>query len=231
MRWGRLYRSDDLSSLTRSDVAYLSRLDLKLVCDFRSDRERAEKPDRVIAPHTPQTLELAIEVAGTDPGAMRHKIRTGGIAALEAEHTMLAAYRAFVTDHAAEFKAMFRRIVQPENLPALVHCTAGKDRTGFASALVLLALGVPEDTVREDYLHTNVYLEDLRDLVFRWIPLYSLFRTEPGDLLPLLEARPEYLQASFDAMIERYGSVDAYLERALGVGPEQRARLRANLLR
>ena len=125
---------------------------------------------------------------------------------------------------------MLRRLAQPENLPTLVHCTAGKDRTGFASALVLLALGVPEETVMEDYLRTNLHLGSLRRLVL-FVPLYSFFRTESQDILPLIEARPEYLQASLDAIAENYGSVDAYLEAALGVGPELRANLRANLLR
>lgn len=231
VRWGRLYRSDDLSSLTSEDIRYLSSLDLQLICDFRSERERVERPSRPIEPGPPQTLDIPIEVEGTDPGAMRRKIRTGGITALELERTMLDAYRAFVTDHAAEFAAMFRRLEQPGSLPTLVHCTAGKDRTGFASALVLLALGVPRDIVIEDYLRTNVYLESFRRFVLRWIPLYSLFRTDPEDLLPLLEARREYLEAALDVIDENHGSVDAYLAGALGVNAAQLEVLRAKLLR
>ena len=126
---------------------------------------------------------------------------------------------------------MLRRIAREENLPTVLHCTAGKDRTGFASALILLSLGVPEETVFEDYLLTNQYREAFHRKVLRWVPLYPLFRTDPEDLLPLLEARPEYLRVSLDTIDELYGSLDAYLEQALGVTPARRAALRANLLR
>ncbi len=231
VRWGRLYRSNDLSGLTRDDIGYLYRIGLKLVCDFRSDRERRGKPDRAIEPDPPLSLDLPVEAEGVDPGALQQKIRTGGIAALGTEKLMLNAYRSFVSDHSARWAAMLRRLAQRKSLPALVHCTAGKDRTGFAAALVLLSLGVPEETVFEDYLMTNRYRMAFQRFVLRWVPLYSFFRTEPDDLLPLLEARREYLRTSLDAIDELHGSLDAYLADELDVTPEIRAALRANLLR
>jgi protein-tyrosine phosphatase len=231
VRWGRLYRSNDLSGLTRDDLAYLSRIGLKLVCDFRSDRERREKPNRTIEPRPPLSLELPVDAEGVDPGALQEKIRTGGIAALATEKMMRTAYRSFVSDHSARWAVMLRRLARRDALPALVHCTAGKDRTGFAAALVLLVLGVPQETVFEDYLMTNRYRADFQRFVLRWVPLYSFFRTDPDDLLPLLEARREYLQTSFDAIDELHGSLDSYLEEELGVTPRIRATLRAKLLR
>jgi protein-tyrosine phosphatase len=231
VRWGRLYRSNELSGLTRDDLEYLSRIGLKLVCDFRSDRERREKPDRAIEPDPPLSLDLPVDAEGVDPGALQQKIRTGGIAVLGSEKLMLTAYRSFVSDYSARWAVMLRRLAQPESLPALVHCTAGKDRAGFAAALVLLSLGVPEETVFEDYLLTNRYRAAFQRFVLRWVPFYSLFRTEPDDLLPLLEARRAYLQTSLDAIDELHGSLDAYLADEVGVTPEIRAALRANLLR
>jgi protein-tyrosine phosphatase len=126
---------------------------------------------------------------------------------------------------------MFQRLARSENLPTVVHCTAGKDRTGFASALLLLALGVPQETVFEDYLLTNYYRQNFFRFVLRWIPLYSFFRTDPEDLLPLLEARRAYLQISFDEMVERYGSIDGYLEQALGLGAPMRSKLKTQFLK
>ena len=231
VRWGRLYRSNDLSGLTRDDLEYLSRIGLRLVCDFRSDGERRQKPDRVIEPEPPLGLDLPVDLEGVDPGVLREKIRTGGIAALGVEKLMNKAYRSFVSDYSARWAAMLRRLARPDSLPALVHCTSGKDRTGFAAALVLFSLGVPEETVFEDYLMTNHYRAAFQRFVLRWVPLYSFFRTEPDDLLPLLEARREYLQASLDAIDELHGSLEAYLEHELGVTPEIRAALRENLLR
>ncbi len=231
VRWGRLYRGNAPKNLGKQDIAYLSRLGIKLVCDFRSERVRQKNPSTPILPDPPEIVSLPVDPEGVDPGAMQERIRTGGIAALGIEDVMIAAYRSLVTDHSPAWAAMFRRIEDPANLPTLVHCTAGKDRTGFASALVLLALGVPEKTVYEDYLLTNRYREKFHRFVLRWVPFYSLFRTNPEDLVPLLEARREYLEASFATIDELHGSIDAYLEGPLGVTPARRAALRENLLR
>ena len=224
VRWDRLYRTSDLSKLTRSDLDYLSQFDVKLVCDFRSERERIASPDRTIE-DAPKILDLPVDQEGVDPELLRTKIRTGGLVALGVEKTMRDAYRAFVTDYSEEWTAMFQRLVREEYLPTVVHCSAGKDRTGFASALVLFALGVPEETVFEDYLSTNYYQQNFFRFVLRWVPLYSFFRIDPEDLLPLLEARREYLQVALDEMVARYGSIDAYLEQALGLDAEARAKL------
>ncbi len=229
VRWDRLYRTGDLSKLTRSDLKYLSQFDIKLVCDFRSDRERVASPDRTID-EAPEILDLPIDQKGVDPQELRTKIRTGGLVALGVEKMMQDAYRAFVTHYSKEWAAMFQRLVREESLPTVVHCTAGKDRTGYASALVLFALGVSEETIFEDYLSTNYYQQNFFRFVLRWVPLYSFFRTDPADLLPLLEARSEYLQAALDEIAVRYGSVDAYLEQALGLDSEMRAKLEHHFL-
>ncbi len=229
VRWDRVYRTSDLSKLTGSDLAYLAQFDVKLVCDFRSEDERIASPDRAIG-DVPQKLALPIDQEGVDPDELRRKIRTGGMVALGVEQTMRDAYRAFVTDYSEEWSSMFERLERPDNLPTVVHCTAGKDRTGFASALLLLALGVDEEIVFEDYLLTNYYQQNFFRFILRWVPLYSFFRTDPEDLLPLLEARREYLQSSLDEMIAEYGSVDAYLERALGLDADRRAKLEAQFL-
>jgi protein-tyrosine phosphatase len=228
VRWNRLYRANALSKLAPSDTEYLSGLGIKLVCDFRSDRERFLSPNSLIG--RARQVDLPVDQEGVDPEEMRRKIRTGGLVGLGVEATMRNAYRAFVTEYSAVWAAMFWRIARPENIPSVVHCTAGKDRTGFASALVLYALGVPEQTIVEDYLLTNYYMQNLFRFVLRWVPLYSFFRTEPEDLLPLLEARRQYLQTSLDAIKESYGSIDAYLEQALGVDDRMRAQLEQQFL-
>lgn len=230
VRWGRLYRSDDLASLTDADHAYLERIGIKLICDFRSEQERISLPSKEINARGWSTVNLTVQSGGMDPAVLRRKIRTGGVVGLEMERILQTAYRSYVTDYADEWAAMFERIADPDNLPAVLHCTAGKDRTGFASALVLLALGVPREIVYEDYLLTNAYLENFRRFVLRWTPLYSFFRTSTDDLLPLLEARRVYLETSLATIDAVYGSLDAYLERELGVDEKRRAALRANLL-
>jgi protein-tyrosine phosphatase len=230
VRWNRIYRANDLSKLTPEDFEYLSQFNIRLVCDFRSERESEASPSHVIERNSPVRLSLPVDQTGLDPNEVRRRIRTGGMVAFGAEKRMKDAYRAFVTDYSEEWTAMFQRLVRPENLPTVVHCTAGKDRTGFASALVLLTLGVPVETVFEDYLLTNYYQQNFFRFVLRWVPLYSFFRTDPKDLLPLLEARRDYLQTAFDEMVERHGSIEGYLEQALGLKTSLRSRLKAQFL-
>ena len=230
VQWGLLYRSNNLAGLSNDDLRYLTKLRVRLVCDFRSEPERTRDPNRNPAEDPPTTEELAISMEGLDPAGMQERLRTG-ITGDELEQIMIIAYRSFVTHHNDQWASMFERIVQPKNLPTIVHCTAGKDRTGFASAIVLRALGVPEKVVYEDYMATNTYRADYGRWLKRVIPIYSFFRTKGDDLAFLLEARRPYLKASFDAIEEHYGSVDAYLEHGLGVTPEERDQLRQIFLR
>jgi protein-tyrosine phosphatase len=240
VRWNRLYRSNDLSGLSGGDLEYLAAIGIKLICDFRSERERVAAPDREFLPagapqvhpeyDPPQWLNLAVEQTGLDPQGVREQIQSGTLSALAVRRVMRQAYRSFVTDYTDQWAELFHKIAGADNLPTIVHCTAGKDRTGFASALILLALGVPEKTVFEDYMLTNHYRRNFYAFVLRWVSLYSMFRTDPDDLVPLLEARPEYLRESLDAIRENYGSVERYLETALDVTPAMMLEIRKNLL-
>jgi len=228
VRWHRIYRSDDLAGLTRRDLALLRSLGIRGVCDLRSAPERSRDPNRSVAGVS--VHEMGIEVVGVDPVDLRHRIRTGGLDASEIEATMIAAYRSFVTDHADHWARMLELISNPDNLPTVVHCTAGKDRTGFASALVLLLLGVPEQTVLEDYLATNRYQAHTRLWLERLVPIYSFFRTGAADMAPLLDARPAYLRASLEEIEHGWGGVERYAEQRLGFSSTEQARLRSLLV-
>ncbi len=230
VRWGVLFRSNDLSQLSDRDLDHLSAIGVRFVCDLRAEDERQSSPDRDFGRSPAGRLEFPIGQVGLMPDEIQEAIRTGDVAALGVRQMMLSAYRSFPTAHAHVWAQIFDRLEQPDGLPFLFHCTAGKDRTGFAAALVLLALGVPEETVYEDYLATNRYRAEYNTMVLRWVPLYSLFRTEKDDLLPLLDARREYLEASLQEIRYRWGSIDAYLEDELGLTSERRETLRANLL-
>lgn len=230
VRWGILFRSNDLADFTNDDLDYLSEINIRLQCDLRSESERERRPNRALRAPAPEILEYPIHQLSMNPDEIQEAIRTGTIAAIGIRQTMLSVYRSFPTKHRDRWASIFDRLEDPQSLPFLVHCTAGKDRTGFISALLLLALGVPEQIVYEDYMATNTYRASYNNMILRWAPLYSLFRTSKEDLLPLLDARMEYLEASFQEINERWGSVDVYLEEALGLTPERLETLRANLL-
>jgi protein-tyrosine phosphatase len=130
---------------------------------------------------------------------------------------MQDTYRGFVRRSSGRF-AEFFQLLLASNEPTVFHCTAGKDRTGFAAALVLHALGATREEILRDYLLTN---ERLRPSTYVWKGL------DPNVAGVLWGVRPEFLQAAFEAVEQDHGSLDAYLARELGVGEAERARLRA----
>lgn len=228
LRWGVLYRSDNLADLSDDDVAYLERLALERVVDFRSPGERERDPDRL-----PEGLPVTLQPIfgeGLDPGELQEKLLSGEVEAGEAAGWLVEGNRAFVTEFRDVYARFLHDLAEPENLPTLFHCTAGKDRAGFAAALVLLALDVPRETAMRDYLLTNEYSAAKTERMLSLIRLVSLFRTDPADVRPLFEARPSYLEAAFATIDAKHGSTGDYLRDALGVDDSTRAKLRANLL-
>ena len=228
--WGRLYRSGHLGRLTPSDVAAIARLRIRLVCDLRAASERADMTSRLPTGSPPKVVTLPIDFPALEPGLVRRRLLGRDFAPGALAETVLAAYRAYVTDFAAPFGELLAALAEPDHVPALIHCNGGKDRTGFAAALVLLALGVPHTTIVEDYLLTN-HLTRWTTRRRAWLTfLASRLRMRPREMRALLEARAPYLEAAFATMEARYGSVEGYLREALGVSDERRERLRAAFL-
>jgi len=230
VRWGRLYRSGNLADLTPADVATLRGLELRLVCDLQTAAEREGRASRLPEEKPPTFVHVPIYVEAMDPAVLRQQILNAEVSAERLARTVTAANRAYVTDHSDALAAVFRHVADAASLPCLVHCTQGKDRTGFAAALLLLALGVPVETVLEDYQLSNVCNAALTRRTLRRVLFGTFFRVRPSAMRPLLEARPEYLRAALDAIAERWGSVDVYLREALGVTDAMRGRLRDTLL-
>lgn len=231
VKWGVLFRSDKLSELSNDDLEYLKRLKLRRIVDFRSKSERDAEPDRIPLQTPPiQVIENPISPVGMDPAVLKDKILSGDIEDLNLGELFLKANRAFVTDSGREFGVWVRSLADPDNLPSLFHCTAGKDRTGFGAAIVLLALGVPREDVIRDYMLTNIYTKDQIRKKLLQIRIFSLFRTDPEDVRPLLGVERRFIEVAFHAMEAKYGSVDNYLCKELGIDSKVRKALRDALL-
>jgi protein-tyrosine phosphatase len=235
---GRLFRASALGRLTDADVELLRKLDLRTVIDLRHASEIAfAPPDRLPAPppdvvpvpiydpdHPVFTYVSAVLLGedGDEYGALAEEGTPGAMAAI---------YRWFVHGEPAraQFGRVLRTLAGDHQLPALVHCSAGKDRTGWVTALVLTILGTPRDVIEADYLATNAASADVNAAIVR------AMRERRPDLddeavLPVFEARPDYLAAAY-AEIERvYGTVDHYLRDGLGLSDEVLANLRTQLL-
>ncbi len=231
VKWGKLYRTDKLADLSDADLVFFERLGIRSVVDFRSDSERAAEPDRLPRQDPPlRIVEIPLLTDGVDPSAYREKILSGEIEELDPSNMLERGNREFVESFSSKYGPWLRSLAEPENLPMAFHCTAGKDRAGFASAIALLALGVPEETVRLDYMRTNEYTADLIRKRALQILIFSLGRTWPETMYPLLGVEERYIDAAFDEMKERFGSIDAYLREGLGIDDTTRARLQAALL-
>lgn len=216
VRWRQLFRSDHLGALTPQDLATLQPLGLAQVFDFRGKEERAWQPSRL--PGAP-VQSLAIEptvVQRLADYAAGGTIPTGE----DTVHMMNQTYRAFVQHNTPQFTQLFASILQAE-APVVFHCTAGKDRTGLAAALLLHALGVDGEVVMHDYLLTNQ--------LYKVPALYA--SPLPSEVSRVLwGVQPEFLQAAFDAMDADFGGVDGYLEKGLGLDAAQRQKLRGKYL-
>ena len=227
VRWGYLFRSGQLSSLSDADVALLASLDLDLVFDFRRLEEQESDLSRLPSEPGPRVVSLPIipgsnsrffeEAGGQDqgPGAMFD--------------FMLEINRDFADSQAETYGRMFSEILAAEDARFLVHCAAGKDRTGFAAAIVLLALGVPREVVMRDYLLTGRYFIPERELE-RLRHKYQLEHMLADAIRPMLEVHEDYLAMALAYIDEHYESVESYLERALGVGAPELAELRRRYL-
>lgn len=231
VRWGKIYRSDELSGLTDVDVASMAKLGVRWLCDFRSDEERAESPDRLPSESPPEVERLVITDGDWSAVELRRKILAGDIDDLDAVELMKEANRGFATIFRDRYTVMLDRLARGDTLPALIHCTGGKDRAGFGSAVVLLALGVPRETVMDDYLLTNHYTHARIERALLLIRFGSLFRTDPERVRPLLGVHRDFLQAAFDVIDRDFGSDEAFLREGLELSESQRSTLREALLR
>ena len=212
IRWRRLFRSDQLGELTPDDVAVLSGLGLARVCDFRGVRERSASICVL-----PGVAVHALSIEPTVVQGMQALLAAGKTLTPQSTVALMEqTYRDFVLDNTLRFSELFGHLLDDDR-PLVFHCTAGKDRTGFAAALILLALGVPRTVVMQDYLLTNDHYRQ---------PKMGAPGLVSQDVLDVLwRVQPDFLEAALRTVEAGYGSVDRYLESALGIGPTQRRRL------
>lgn len=216
VRWRQIFRSNHLAHLTDDDAAVLRSLGVKSAFDFRGSAERTEALCGIsdITTHS-------LPVEPTVVAALR-AIAAGGtqLSADHAVEVMRDSYRSYVQQNTPRYRTLFSHLLE-DRAPLVIHCTAGKDRTGFACALILHTLGVPDEVISEDYLLTNQY-----------------YRRDPnsGSDLPhhvtqvLGSVQPAFLSAAFEAIDADYGNLETYLRDGIGLGAAERTALAARYL-
>ncbi|HLG85221.1 MAG TPA: tyrosine-protein phosphatase [Bradyrhizobium sp.] len=215
VRWRRMFRSNHLGHLTAADIEIVRGLGVRSAFDFRGNEERGAAACG-IAEITVHSLPIEPTVVA----ALRAALAAGALSASVARDIMCESYRNYVRHNTHSFRTLFGHLVE-DHAPLVIHCTAGKDRTGFACALILHALDVPDEVIADDYLLTNRF-----------------YRRDPASATDLPDdvrdaigtVHASFLAAGFDAVRAEYGDLETYFRDGLNVGERERAELRTRYL-
>ncbi len=221
LKTGLLYRSNQLDRLTDEDYQIVDQLGIRLVVDFRDASERGASITRWQGNEIPHFLPLAMPSTGKLAPIQKQieVMLEANVDVDEMNEVAVELYRVLPFEHAAKYSQLLKEVADDSNLPLLMHCAAGKDRTGFGAAMIHSVLGVDRETIYADFLMSNQFpLAEYADLP----------KTEAYKLF--LGVDRSWLEGSFAAIEERYGSVDKYLEQGLGIDSFTQARIRKNLL-
>jgi protein-tyrosine phosphatase len=216
VRWRHIFRSNHLGHLTKADIAILRGVGLRTAFDFRGTEERSSALCAI------EDLTVhSLPVEPTVVAALRARLANGNaLSPTDGIEVMRESYVNYVRQNTGRFQSLFDHLLG-DSAPLVIHCTAGKDRTGFACALILHSLGVPEDVIAEDYLLTNRF--------YRRDP--SASNDIPDDVRQVLgSVEASFLAAAFNAIRSDFGDLDQYFHRGLGLGPAERTALQTRYL-
>jgi protein-tyrosine phosphatase len=226
VRWGVVFRSDSLADLSDADLAYLERIGLRLVCDFRGDAEVEEEPNRLAGRAPFEYWRQPLGDASVQPSEWRRRFESGDFGEIDASW-LTRSYRGMIDGCALEIGAVFRRLAREDGLPAVLHCTAGKDRTGVSAALLLLLLGVPRALVIEDYALTGRYTAGRIRAAERFFRERGI---DPSRVAALMGSEPATLASALDHLDETHGGVERWARELAGLHDAELEALRAALL-
>ena len=216
----RLYRAGDISQLTDADMEELKRRKIYTVVDFRGEGESVAAPDRLL----PGTDYLSIPMGSghvADLATFVKKYASGSDA--------MVAYYSDVSAFTEKYRPFFRKLLMLPDTSAMVfHCSAGKDRTGIAAALLLYAFDVPMETILADYAATNLHRRNENEKMIDC--LANEHGVDRKTAIEIMDANPFYLESTFNALKRQYGSVDSFLYKELGMTEAAKLRLREKFL-
>jgi len=226
VKWGSLYRSGSMAGLTTVDYEYLSKLGIKVVCDFRSTRERNAEPNKW---QEFAKLSYWTRDYETGFGELRKLIESGPTAE-QAKVAMMEGYRKLALEQAPAYREVFKRLAAGE-VPLAFNCSAGKDRAGTAAAIILTALGVPRETVVADYALSDKVVDFKRAFAADSSGRSGMLaRLSPAVVDAILSSDPDYIRAALDAIDAQYGSLEKYLQAELAISADDVQAIRALLL-
>jgi protein-tyrosine phosphatase len=224
-RWGALYRSSHLGEITESDASLIHDLNIRLICDMRSELEVLAMPNRILAgAQQHNTPILLSQNEAFNRNTLIHRMD-------DLESLLLEAYTEIMLDqYAKSFGEILHTLAEPGVLPAVIHCTAGKDRTGLLTMLLLGALGVPEATIIADYSQTNLFYQALKHSISTLAKRLAVVGLSMDHVTPLLVANPRMMSNILAYIKDKYGGIMAYLRGPAGLSEATISALRRAFL-
>ena len=231
VKWGKLYRSGHLATASNADLAGLAALQLASVIDFRSGAEKTEEPNRLPDPASFALVEIPVLDEGNRNlyNEISTRIEEGTLGDFDPDLTMIQANRQFADEFTPQFRQFVDTVLEAEGAPVLWHCTAGKDRTGFAAAVLLRILGVPQDIIMQDYLASREPALESRRKELLMLRLFEGKETA-DKIAVMLGVEQAWLKAAFEQIDTTWGSFDNYVAQGLLLSAADIQRLRENLL-
>jgi len=225
---GLLFRSGHLADLSPRGLDNLSDIGLSTIIDLRSAYEAERRPGRI--PQGSRYIHLPImdEANREMSREIRGRIEDNRIDGFDPSYLILKAYQQFPTEFTPQYKTFMHAIRDAGSAPVLWHCTAGKDRTGYAAAILLRTLGVDQGIIYQDYLLSNQYVKRMNKWIFkavvaRGLKAYRMIR-------PLMGVQEDWLKASFDSIDREWGSFEAYVKKGLDLNASEIREMKDRLL-
>jgi protein-tyrosine phosphatase len=226
IRHGQIFRSGRMHQVDGPDIDRLKTLAPKTLCDLRSGIERLKHPD-----HWANQFSLDhwfyndLDRTGAPDQLTNHPL----ITANQAHGMMCDGYKKLPFEQTEGIREVFNRLIA-NRTPLILHCTAGKDRTGVYTALILESLGVSRDNILEEYQLTNQFIHSIHEIVLEQFPANSHPHAQPEVWLTIARADPDYLLAMFRSIDDKHGTVAHYLETEIGLTKDAVGILKKNLL-
>lgn len=232
VRRGRVFRSQRLAGLSQGDLLRLDRSGIAMVLDLRTPADLARRPNEWPDGRTLRTIVLDVEPGGeaATPQYWRRRLADPAFGPARARDEMLALYQALPRLFARHLATLFACLAEEDSGPLLIHCEAGKDRTGFVCAALLLSLGVSREAVFADYLlSAQRYVPTPGGHAARLLGADAPERAVAA-LKELMTVYPAYLEAALTEIDAHHGSLEAYLLHAAGISLDRQARVRRRLV-